>query len=466
MSLATLWLLSALPFLGEAQNLGPRAPDLEGTNVPGLTLSKEKWIGEVILYELRASLPIVTDVELNEYLQSLGNRLASAPPVSALDLRFLLTENETINAFATFGGNVVIFSGLLMETENESELAGILAHETVHAIRRHAPRMLQLSKDIQLVSLLSVAAAIIGAVAGQKLETLGLYAGVSGAIEKQLGFSRVFENEADRFGMERMAATGFNPRGMPAFFRKLWSHENARLAFPEYLRSHPLTENRLADSLERASKYRKNLRGNSEEYRFAKARLEALLNPQKYQNSAFPDNPLSLYRQGVALIRLNKAKEALRVLRGIDKPGLTIDLAIARAHLALRQADEAASVLARLDKLHPGRMSVSFLVAETRIQQGKFDAALQRLAQLAHLSDRYPEINALRSKAASAAKKDWLSHEYLGDYYWLTGHFVIAIEQFKLAEKSAKSNRSSRLRTKNKIQELTALREKILKQKR
>ncbi len=466
MSLPALLVLSALPFSGKAQNQGPTLPDLGGVNVSGLTLSEEKWLGEVILYELRASLPIVADIELNEYLQSLNKRLVSAPPSSALDLRVLLARNEAVNAFATFGGNIVIFSGLFMETETESELAGILAHEIVHAGRRHAPRMLQLSKDVQLASLLSVAAALIAGISNKKIATLGLYAGISGVVTKRLEFSRVFENEADRFGMERMATTGFDPRGIPAFFKKLWDHERFDLAFPEYLRTHPLTENRLADSLERASKYKNDLQSNSREYRFAKARLQGLLKPHEYQDSAFPGNPPSLYRQGVALIQLNKAKEALYVLGKIGKSSLAINLAIARAHLALNQPDKAASVLASLDKLHPRRMSVSFLLAETEIHQGKPDAALQRLARLAHLADRFPEINALRSKAASAAKKGWLSHEYLGDYYWLTGRFEIAIEQFRLAEKNTRANRSSQLRTKSKIQELKALREKIRHQER
>jgi len=222
-----------------------------------LTPSAERRIGERIARELYRDPDYIDDPLLGEYVQSLWQPLLAAARIRGemtpdLDQRYswrvLLGRDRSINAFALPGGWLGMHLGLVAVTTSRDEIASVLAHELSHVTQRHIARMM--SQDKRQTPLV-IGAVILGALAASKsadaaaaLITGGQAAGVQG----QLNFSRDMEREADRIGLGVLTQAGFQGQGFVTMFEKLQqsSRLNDNGAFP-YLRTHPLTLERIVD---------------------------------------------------------------------------------------------------------------------------------------------------------------------------------------------------------------------------
>ena len=419
-------------------------PDIGDPAAAGLTLSQERRLGPVILRQIRSQLPISEDVELNEYLSSLGGQLLATHADNQLDFHFLLVRNSQINAFATPGGIVVINSGLILASESESELAGVLAHEVTHVTQRHLARLIAESKQTSWVGYLAAIGTVLAAVYDSRLAQLGVHTAAATSIERSLNYSRTFEYEADRLGMQLMVAAGYDPLGMPQFFSHLQSLEGVSAGrVPEFLRTHPLTARRLSDALDRVAQYRGKYRGDSREFLYAKARLEALANPQRVlaQRAARTPSAIEEYRQAVALTQTGGGREAVRILKVLPGSGeeVAVGLALAEAYMAQGGLRQAIATLEALSDLHPGRGSIAYHLADALLRADKPQGALKRLRPFG--GDQHaPAFKKLMSRAAAAEGRLWLSHKHLADYYQANGNMHAALDQLKLAEKDPRIN--------------------------
>ena len=247
---------SLLAFQAGAGN-GNVAEDLPDIGTPvntTLTPNDEYQIGAMIVRGLRDAGQILEDPELTEYLQTLGSRLVShVQNANPQRFQFFLVKDSSINAFALPGGFIGVNAGLVLATHNESELAGVLAHEIAHVTQRHIARSIQAQSRSNLVSTAAMLAAIlIGATTGAGGDVMqGAVAVAQGAAAQQrLNFTRANEYEADRVGISTLAAAGFDPRGMPAFFETMGRRAGlAGSRVPEMLQSHPVTSARIAASV-------------------------------------------------------------------------------------------------------------------------------------------------------------------------------------------------------------------------
>lgn len=420
-------------------------PDIGDPAAASLPLSQEKRLTPIILRQLRSQLPMIEDVELNEYLSSLGNQLLSASRNNQLNFHFLLVNQPQINAFATPGGIIAINSGLMLAAESESELAGVLAHEITHVTQRHLARLLSETKKMGWVGYLAAIGAVLASAYDSRLAQLGTYAGLALPVERTLSYYRTFEHEADRIGMQLMVAAGYDPAGMPKFFKRLQSREGAGGA-PEFLRTHPLTAERLSDALNRAALYRGKYRSNSEEFTFAKARLEALTGTRRPPpGEATRQTPVERYRRAIVLTRTGGAREATQLLERIPDGHETVatGLALAEAHLAQGNHHAAIGLLKSLNDLHPGRESIAYVMGEALLRADKPDAALSLLRPFAN-RPHAPILDKLIAQAAAADDKAWLSHKHLADYHQANGRMQAALEQLALADKDAQISQPAR----------------------
>lgn len=232
----------AIPILGDSSDL---------------TISAERRLGDRIIRELYRDPDYIDDAVLAEYVQSIWQPLVAAARVRGeltpeLDERFaweiLLGRDRTVNAFALPGGYLGLHLGLIGVVETRDELASVLAHELSHVTQRHISRLLtQQNKQTPLL----LGAMVLGALAASKnpAATQALVVGGQAlAIQNQLNFSRDMEREADRIGYGLMAPAGFAPQGFTGMFDKLQQANrlNDNGSWP-YLRSHPLTTERMAD---------------------------------------------------------------------------------------------------------------------------------------------------------------------------------------------------------------------------
>jgi predicted Zn-dependent protease len=260
------WLLAAalaapLPMGAQAQ---VRLPSLGEAAADDFSVGTERALGDQIMREIRRDPDYLDDPVLLDYVQGIWQPLVEAArqrgditPDTARQLAWevFLVRDRSVNAFALPGGFVGIHLGLIATTGSSDELAAVLAHELSHVTQRHIARRIVSAKQ---TTLLSTAAMILGVLAASKAgSTDGVQAAVAGSqaasMQAQLNFSRDMEREADRVGFGVLTDAGYAPAGMAGMFDKLElaSRMNDTGSFP-YLRSHPLTIERISEARARA----------------------------------------------------------------------------------------------------------------------------------------------------------------------------------------------------------------------
>ncbi|HRI18462.1 MAG TPA: M48 family metalloprotease, partial [Burkholderiaceae bacterium] len=229
-----------------------------------LSVGTERQIGEQIMREIRRDPDYLDDPVLLEYVQSLWLPLIEAARMRGeigpeLETRFpfevFLVRDRSVNAFALPGGFVGVHLGLIAVTATRDELAAVLAHELSHVTQRHIARSIAPSRQATILGLVTTILGVL--VASRSGNPAGanavISAGQGAAIQAQLNFSRDMEREADRIGYGVMTQAGYSASGMASMFEKLdqASRFNDSGNYP-YLRSHPLTIDRIGEARTRA----------------------------------------------------------------------------------------------------------------------------------------------------------------------------------------------------------------------
>lgn len=264
-------------------------PALGDTASDELSIGAERRLGDRIMREIRQDPDYSDDPVLLEYLQSLFAQLLAAARQrgevgSDIDARFawepFLVRDRSVNAFALPGGYIGVHLGLIAMTASRDELASVLAHEMSHVTQRHIARSMAVGKR---QSLIGVAAMILGVLAASRsnrgdVANAVIAGGQAAAIQGQLNFSRDMEREADRIGFGVMTRAGFAPGGMAAMFDKLdhSSQLNDSGGYP-YLRSHPLTTERIGEARARLGTAERVAPRSVLEHTAAQARARVLM---------------------------------------------------------------------------------------------------------------------------------------------------------------------------------------------
>jgi beta-barrel assembly-enhancing protease len=244
---------------------------------PGWNLfSKEQdvQLGREAAAQVEQQMPVVRDAQINEYVQRIGQRLVAAPEADKYPYTFKVINDPSINAFALPGGPTFVNTGLIKAAENESQLAGVMAHEIAHVALRHGTHQASKANAVQLPAM--ILGGILGGGGGVlgQLAQLGIGIGANSVLLK---FSRDAETEADRLGARLLAKAGYNPLEMARFFEKLQSQGGR--GGPQFLSSHPDPGNRVQTVQEEISylprqNYAENVSGES--LRSIQARLGSL----------------------------------------------------------------------------------------------------------------------------------------------------------------------------------------------
>ena len=255
----------ALPELGEGSS----------TVLPPLL---ERKIGEGIMREIRSREPsYLDDPEISDYLNQLGARLVAAVPGARQDFEFFGIRDASVNAFAMPGGFVGVHTGLITTADSESEVASVLGHEVAHVTQRHIARMLGTQQQMQIPGLIALAAALLLGRSRPDIAQGAMMAAQGVMAQTQLSYSRDFEREADRIGFQTLTSAGFDARAMSAFFEKM--QRTTRVmddgSVPGYLRSHPISTERIADAQARAANLPYRQHPDSLDFHLVRAKLRA-----------------------------------------------------------------------------------------------------------------------------------------------------------------------------------------------
>src|SRR5512135_966914 len=269
--------LNAPAAFAQSQDL----PSLGEAGAEELPPAVERRLGEQIMLQVRRDPSYLADPESTEYLNNLGYRLVSVSPSRSLDFVFFIIRDPMLNAFALPGGFIGVHSGLIITTQSESELASVLGHEIGHVTQRHIARMIARQKETTAMAIGALILAILAARAGGSssgdLTQAAILGSQAAMIQQQLNYSREAEREADRVGFQTLTEAGFDGRGMEAFFSRMQS--GTRLyegTAPAYLRTHPMTVERISDMQNRTRNLAFKQRADSIDFPLVRARLRVL----------------------------------------------------------------------------------------------------------------------------------------------------------------------------------------------
>ena len=224
-----------------------------------IPMSRQTDLGRAFIFHLHSQYDLIDDPEINHYIQTLGHRIAQHTH-SNKHFRFYIINNPDINAFAGPDGVIGIHTGLIQSVSTEDELASVIAHEIAHVTQEHLYRRMALQSEQSLPQIASMIAAILIGMSDPNAGMAALMGSSAFQIEKQLKYSRMHEYEADHEGIELLNQSGYNPHAMPDFFEKLAkSYQHQGTSMPEILRTHPLSENRLAKAQARAHSLNQNI---------------------------------------------------------------------------------------------------------------------------------------------------------------------------------------------------------------
>ena len=424
-------------------------PDFGDSSGSLISPAQEMALGEEFMRSIRARTTLVTDPDIQSYISRLGQRLVSNSDNPGYPFTFFVVDNAAINAFAGPGGYIGVHTGLILTAENESELAGVMAHEIAHVTQRHLLRAYESANQMSLPTAAAMIAGILLGVAANSPDAgiAAVSAVQAGNIQRQLNFTRANEKEADRIGIQTLARSGIDPYGMPSFFERL--QQSTRLYgnnVPEFLSTHPVTTNRIAESMSRAEQYGHGKEIDTKEFQLIRARLKVLEadNAQtvlgtfksRVNNSTHPP---AADRYGLALAYwrnsdYNSAQKILSSLLKEDPDRIIYRTTMAQVYLDKKQPDQALKLYRDTLKLYPGDLTVSEYYTSALIQSGHAAEAREQIMKMLRDTRAQTAHNyELWAKASSITGPAWETHVATAEAYFLYGNLRFAIDQLNKA---------------------------------
>lgn len=411
----------------------------------------EQRIGVTFMRQVRQGLPVLDDPLVAGYVDGLGQRLGRNSGDGQRGFSFFVVVDPTLNAFAGPGGHIGVHSGLILTTQTEDELASVLGHEIAHVTQRHLPRAFEHQQRMTVPTIAAMLGAIIlGAYGGGDAGVAAITAVQAGAVQNQIDFTRQNESEADRIGIQTLAAAGFDARAMADFFGRM--HQASRFSageqLPAFLRTHPVTLDRVAESRDRAQRMPGRRLPDSGMFLHMGERVRVLTasGPAEalryYEQNAMPGEAQAArawrYGEALALMRAGRipaAGERLIALRTEAPEFLPYQVAQVELALSANQP-AAASALARADlKLYPGNQALMVLLAEAELRSGHPAVTRALLGDQAHQADPAPQVLELLARAADQRGDKIEAFQMRAEYHVQNGRLELAMEQLRRASK-------------------------------
>jgi predicted Zn-dependent protease len=444
-------------------------PDFGDSSGAIISPEQEQQLGDGFMRQMRRYAPIVTDEEVEDYIQNLGDSLGRLSGYPG-EFTFFMIKARGINAFAVPGGYIGVHSALLLESKSESEVASVLAHEIVHITQRHTARMIEAQQRTNIPAM----AALLGAVVLTAMNPeagLGALMGVQAInAQRQINFTRANEREADRIGIQLLYEAGYNTYSMADFFQRLQtaSRYTDPSFIPEILRTHPVTVNRISEAKERAQNLGPPvIREDSYEYHLIRTKLDvdAASDPgavKRFYETALrePGNAnktVARYGYVLGLTAANdfdKARiEVAKLL--LESPQiLAFRLAAARVEFEAGNIPEALNQYAVAFREAPNSRAAAYGYVNMLTLAGQPEAAKKLLRELPFAERGDPRFFKLLAEAENDLGQKANSHFSLSDYYRSLGELPLALRQLRLAQETPGISNYQRLRVDARMDEI------------
>lgn len=412
-----------------------------------LSPNEEAALGAEIVSQLRSFHYFLEDAELTDYLRRVGERLARHSGHQPSEFHFYVVRDRQVNAFALPGGHIGINAGLILASENESELAGVVAHEIAHVTQRHIARQMEASTRFNLATAAALLVAVLaGAASDPDVAQAALTVGLASSAQQRINFTRTHEMEADRVGIKTLAEAGYDPRGMASFFQKMG--ERARLygsGLPEILRTHPVSNTRVSEAMSRVARYDTPASNpaREREYRIMRARLRVMTEAQsaavvdyfKASNNKDPestDEEVRRYGLALAQYRSGRFDPAVELLNQLaeENPGVvSYSLTLADVLLAQGNRNTALGIYKNTQQRFPHYKPLTLAYADALIQSDQPARSRSLLLGSNLISSANPEAHRLLSLAARALERPAEAHYQMAEHHRLQGEYRQALNQ-------------------------------------
>ena len=448
-------------------------PDMGDPGGDVLGRLDERRYGEMIMRQIRPDADYSNDLPIYDYLNQMERRLLQAAKKlqlgganeqgsGAYNFEVFAVKDSSINAFALPGGFIGFHTGLIVTAETDSEVASVMGHETGHVLQRHLARQM----DQQATNtMIAIAGMVLGALAMSRNPSAGaglMQGGQAAAISNQLSYSRDAEREADRIGFQILDASGYDVNGAPGFFQRLQKATGImdKGGPPSYVRTHPLTTDRIADMQDRARTVPPRTVPTAIEFYFIKARARM---EQAGTSSGMYDlkntfesfsKQAQVGRQmegfyGLALIAQRQGKidqaetylaQARNLAQAASAPGspiqrqsLSLDITASELALAKGRGEEALQIAQVTLRAYPQSYAAGAAMVNAYLKLGRTNDAIAWLKARTRTQPNEVVWWSLLSSAYDQAKNVPMRHYALGEKYALEGAWPSAIEQLKIA---------------------------------
>lgn len=464
--------------------LGGRAPiflpDLGDVSSGDMSALDENKLGERIMREIRKDPDYVTNWLMYDYINQLGRELvagARREKISGSEnsepfapkFEFFNVRASSVNAFALPGGYIGMHTGLMVLADNEAQLSSVLGHEIGHITQKHIARGSGIGTNSGIVILASLLLALVAARSNPGAAQGLAIGGQALAIQNQLAYSRDAEREADRIGYQILSATGFDENGMPAFFQKLQKATGIMdSGVPAYVRTHPLTSDRIADMQDRArnDQHKNRPVKNSLDFYLNQtmAKLEQqgqgsdLLQTKEYfASQAINPLPIRMIQGnfGLALIAirenkldeaekmLNKSKELVAQLKANEiapRPTYVFEMTTAQIQLAKKNFVAAQNIALQVMKANPNSKAAGVMLVQAYYAAGKTTEGINWLVQKTKVQK--DDITWWTMLAQGYAEQNNQSkfHAAIAEKYVCEGALPAAIHQLIIAKQESPSD--------------------------
>ncbi len=358
-------LVAAVSLSSIAQTERVYLPELGNSASDVLSNAEEREYAAGLIRQMRAYELLVEDPLINEFFSDMGFNLVSRSDQPEAAFTFVVLNQSVVNAFAAPGGIVALHSGLILLAETQDEVAGVLSHEIAHITQLHMYRAFEKAKTMNILAMLAMMGLILASGGNGQAITGAVMGAQAAAQQAQINFTRHNEIEADRVGIRTLAASGYDPQGMADFFAKMGRSSRANgEGPPEFLRTHPVSVNRIAEAEDRIQNLPPVEPAEGRQFYIVQARLRALLEKD-------PNKAINYFETELEKEQTDAKQNGLRY-------GLVIAL---QKNAEYEQAE---AILSDLLEKEPSRLAFQLQMANLNLKRGRQQQAIETLKELYH----------------------------------------------------------------------------------
>ena len=440
--------LSAATAVACAQSLLPELGDSSGALV---TSQQERKVGAEGMRELRASGAYLQDPEVNAYLNELGQRVLAANPSIREPFEFFAVADSGVNAFAMPGGYIGVNMGLVLLTQSESELASVLAHEVAHVTQKHYARMMDDQRKNAWMGIAGLAGAVLAGAKGKGDAAQAVLLGSQAAtVQNYLNFSRENEREADRIGYQYLIRAQFDASAMGVFMERLQRATTISDTgvVPGYLRTHPITLERIADANTRAASVEFKLAKESVDFHYVRALLRSYVGEPKtavaffesaLEERKYASEPATRYGLAASLLRSRDFSRGKQVLASLERDGVRHPMIPAMLGQMLIQNEEIPAAVKHFEQAlaeYPNHWQLHYDLPEVLLRAKEPKRALASVEKSLVRRPDDVQLFELAARASADLGLKMKQHRFLGEQYARQGNLRGALDQFELASKA------------------------------